>query len=107
MPTPPLLPSNISDNYVPETPLNITKFERQTKVIKDYIERHITNLLSLTDITLNQLVKGCQLAIHSAVLLAEENKQLRSANERQKRKNALRGTFVATRGGLTVQGGLD
>ena len=56
---------------------------------------------------LNQLVKGCQLAMHSAVLLAEENKQLRSENKRQKRKRSKKRAFIATGGILTVQEGRD
>jgi hypothetical protein len=32
---------------------------------------------------LNQLVKGCQLAIHSAVILAQENQDLQAAIKKQ------------------------
>ena len=56
---------------------------------------------------LDQLVKGCQLAMHNAVLLAAENKQLRDENSRQKRKRAQKKKFIATRGVLTMQEGLD
>jgi len=45
------------------------------------------------------------MAMHSAVLLAEENRQLRSENERQKKKKAKRGSYIAARGVLTVQEG--
>ena len=51
---------------------------------------------------LNQLVKGCQLAMHSAVLLAEENRQLRSENKRQKRKRTKKRAFIAIGGVLTM-----
>jgi hypothetical protein len=54
-----------------------------------------------------QLVKGYQLAIQSAVLLAEENRQLRSENIRQKRKRAKKRAFIATGGVFTVQEGYD
>jgi hypothetical protein len=47
------------------------------------------------------------MAMHNAVLLAEENKQLRTANERQKKKRALRRSYVASGGVLTVQEGLN
>lgn len=33
------------------------------------------------------LIKGCQLAMHSAVLLTEENNELRAANEKQKQNS--------------------
>ena len=47
------------------------------------------------------------MAMHSATLLAEENKQLRTANERQKKKRAVRRSYVARGGVLTVQEGLS
>lgn len=45
--------------------------------------------------------------MNSAVLLAEENRQLRLENKRQKQKRAKKRAFIATRGLLTVQEGLD
>jgi hypothetical protein len=53
------------------------------------------------------LVKGCQIAINSAVLLAEENRQLHSENKRQKKKRAKRRACITTRGVLIVQDRLD
>ncbi len=47
------------------------------------------------------------MAMNSAVLLAEENRQLRVENERQKKKRAKRRSYIATGGVLTVQEGLD
>jgi hypothetical protein len=44
--------------------------------------------------------------MNSAVLLAEENRQLRHENERQKKKRAKKRTFIATRGVLTIQEGI-
>ena len=41
--------------------------------IDDYIKRRTTSPLSPTDTALNQLIKGCELVIHSAVLLTKEN----------------------------------
>ena len=40
--------------------------------------------------------------MNSAVLLAEENRQLRGENKRQKKKRAKRRAFIATRGVLTI-----
>ena len=44
--------------------------------------------------------------MNSAVLLAEENRQLRHENERQKKKRAKKRTFIATGGVLTNQEGI-
>jgi hypothetical protein len=43
---------------------------------------------TLTDQALNQLVKGCEIAMNSAIFLAHEKSQLHAANEKQSR-NAL------------------
>ena len=45
--------------------------------------------------------------MNSAVLLAEDNRQLRDENKRQKKKRAKRRAFIATGGVLTIQEGLD
>ena len=45
--------------------------------------------------------------MNSAVLLAEENRQLQAENERQKKKRAKKRLYIATGGVLTVQEGLD
>ena len=45
--------------------------------------------------------------MNSAVLLAEENRQLRVENERQKKKRAKKRLYIATGGVLTIQEGLD
>lgn len=47
------------------------------------------------------------MAMHSAVLLADENRRLRAANERQKKKRAVRRSYIATGGVLTAQEGLN
>jgi hypothetical protein len=45
--------------------------------------------------------------MHSAVILVEENRQLRAENQRQKAKRAKKRTYIATGGVLLVQEGLD
>lgn len=76
-----------------ETPHDTAQLALQANAMKR------TALPTPTNRALDQLVKGCQLAMNSAVLLAEENRQLRSENERQKKKRAKRRAFIAT-GGL-------
>jgi hypothetical protein len=85
-----------------ETPYNIQELEFQAKAIGDFVRRRIAGSSSPTDYTIQQLVKGCQMAMHSAVLLADENKKLRATNKRQKKKRAVRRSYIATGGVLTV-----
>jgi hypothetical protein len=105
-PTPPP-PTTEQAPWVPETPHNIQELEFQAKAIGDFVRRRTAGSSSPTDHAIQQLVKGCQMAMHSAVLLADENKKLRAANERQKKKRAARRSYIATGGVLTVQEGLD
>jgi DDE superfamily endonuclease len=106
-PTPPAPRPITQGSWAPETPYNTTQLERQAKAIKEYMNRRTNSPPSPTDLALNQLVKGCHMAMHNAVLLADENRQLRTENERQKRKRAKKRTYIAKGGVLTVQEGLD
>jgi hypothetical protein len=47
------------------------------------------------------------MVIHSGVILAEENRQLRSKNERQKKKRAKTRSYITTGGILTSQEGVE
>jgi hypothetical protein len=80
--------------------------ELQTQAIKDYLKRRTKSPPSPTEAALDQLVKGCTMAMNSAILLAEENRQLRAVNAKQVKKRAKRRTFLATSRTLTIQEGL-
>jgi hypothetical protein len=103
-PTPPPPPTTEQAPWVPETPHNIQELEFQAKAIRDFVQRRTAGSSSRT---VRQLVKGCQMAMHSAVLLTDENRRLRAANERQKKKRAVRRSYIATGGVLTAQEGFD
>ena len=66
--------------WILETPYNTTQLELQSKTIKDYIKCCTKSLPSPTNLVLNQLVKGCQMAMNSTILLAKENRQLHIEN---------------------------
>jgi hypothetical protein len=103
-PTPPLVLQ--PEHWAPETLYNTAELELQSQAIKDYLKRRTKSPPSPTDLALNQLVKGCQMAMNSATILAEENRQLRAINAKQVKKRAKRRTFIATGGTLTIQEGL-
>lgn len=105
-PTPPLLTIKQAP-WVLETLYNIQELEFQAKAIGEFVQRRTAGSSSPTESAIQQLVKGCQMAIHSAVLLADENKKLQVANERQKKKRAVRRSYIAIGGVLTVYEGLD
>jgi hypothetical protein len=47
------------------------------------------------------------MAMHSRVILVEENRQLQSKNKRQKKKRAKTRSYIATGGILTSQEGVE
>src|SRR5450755_583609 len=101
-PTPPPASTIEQGPWAPETLHNTVELALQSKAIKDYIKHRTKSLPSPTEPALNQLVKGCEMAMNSAILLAEENRQLRIENAKQKKKRAKRRSYIATGGVLTV-----
>jgi hypothetical protein len=95
------------ERWAPETPRNTVELELQSKVIKDYLQHRTKSPPSPTEATLDQLVKGCAMAMNSAILLGEENRQLRAVNAKQVKKRAKRRKYIATSGTLTIQEGLE
>jgi hypothetical protein len=77
-----------------KTPANIVELER--------IRKQRQKTISPTDRVFQKMVKGCQMAMHHAVLLSEENSRLRAENARQKKKRAQRRAFLQTGGTMTV-----
>jgi len=77
---PPTSHSNQSVSWVPETSYNIKELELQTQALKHLLKHHSQSPPSPAKQALNQLVKGCQIAMHNAVLLAQENRELQAAN---------------------------
>ena len=81
--------------WAAETPHNVAELQQQTALLKRCLKRRTHSPLSPTEQALNQLVKGCEMAMSSAVLLASECEKLRAENQRQKRKRAKRRTYIA------------
>lgn len=99
-PSPQLRPQTQSA-WMAETPHGIIQLENQTKLIKQYLRHHTQRPPSPTEQALDQLVKGCQIAMHNAVLLTNQNKKLFTENQHQKQKQAHRRSYIAREGVLT------
>jgi hypothetical protein len=98
-PSPKQLPQQPA--WTSETPHNITQLQHQTTLLKQYLKRRTHSPPSPTDQALDQLIKGCELAMHSAVILANKNEQLRSENKHQTKKRAKTRSYIARNGILT------
>jgi DDE superfamily endonuclease len=101
-PSPPGTAEGPSPLWVAETPHNLTELEKQAKIVRELLQR---TSQSPTNQAVTQLIKGCQIAMHSAVILAKENKELRTANERRERKQQYRRQYIAQGGVLQTQQG--
>jgi len=58
---------------------------------------------SPTNVALDQLIKGCQLAMNNAAILAKENHDLQTANKKQKQKHKQSTNQLLYKEGLSVQ----
>jgi hypothetical protein len=101
-PTPPVIEQPLQQPWIPETPHNVRELELQATAIR---RRHVMS--SPTDHALGQLIKGCEIAMNNAVLLADEVRQLRAANERKKRKQSRKRLYIAIGGVLSTQEGIE
>ncbi|KAJ8104468.1 hypothetical protein OPT61_g10741 [Boeremia exigua] len=101
-PSPPGTASGIPASWTAETPRTTCQLEHQARLVQGLLQRQSQ---SPTSVAIAQLVKGCQLAMNSATILAEENSKLRAANDRQKRKRQIRQQYIACGGVLQAQEG--
>jgi hypothetical protein len=91
-PSPPGTTADGSEAWTAETPRTTEQLEQQARLMRDLLQRQSQ---SPTSLALSQLVKGCQLAMQSATILADENTKLRASNERQRRKRKQRRQYIA------------
>jgi hypothetical protein len=76
-PSPLATTANSEVAWTAETPRTVAQLQQQARLVQSQ---------NPSSQAIRQLVKGCQIAMHSATILAEENTKLRAANQRQRRK---------------------
>jgi hypothetical protein len=105
-PTPPYVPSTLQSPFTAATPHDITQLQLQADMLQQLLQRRTHSPPSPTKQALDQIIKGCQIAMHNATILASENERLIAANERQKRKQSKQRSYIATEAVLTVEEGV-
>jgi hypothetical protein len=95
-PSPPLASEQLPSLPL-KTPANLLELES--------LQRKRQREISPSDQALQKIIKGCQMAMHTAVLLHEENTRLRTENARQKKKRVRR-AFIQTGGTMTIGDGI-
>jgi hypothetical protein len=102
-PLPPRVLTRVLPPWDPETLHNIAELKLQTRAIQQLIRYRTQSPPTPAVQAVNQLVKGCQLAMHNATILAAENRQLRAANAKVRKKRAKKTVLVSRGGTLTAQ----
>jgi len=96
-----------STNSAPKTPHNLKQLEKQASTIKKLLRQRTQSPRSRIKSALNQLVKGCDMTMNSAIILTKENQDLRAAHEKQAQKKKRSKRQIAHTGGLSIQEGIE
>lgn len=105
-PTPPgSSHSKSSSSWTAETPKTAKDLQKQATFIQQLWRQRTRSPPSPITRAVNQVVKGCQIAMGNALLLEQEVKQLRDANTHQKRKRESRRAYIASGDILTAKEG--
>jgi len=96
-------PSPLKSPNVSKTSYNINQLVTHTERL---LQHRPQNPDSPVSQAIGQLIKGCEIAMHGALFLADENRQLRSESQWQKKKKEQSRIYVANGGTLTVAEGV-
>jgi hypothetical protein len=95
-------------HWTPKTPRDIRTLEMQADALTQSLAQlQLGSEGTHTKRAIAQIVKGCQMAMHNALILDHENKRLTAANKGQKKKRAKNRSYIATGGTLTVAEGAE
>jgi hypothetical protein len=107
-PTPPSSrPSSRSSQFTPKTPRTAIQLHKQASMLKDLLHRRSNSPPSPIKTMLDQIIKGSYLSLHGAALLAQDNANLRMANEKIVKKRNRSTRQIPCEEGLTVEEGLQ
>jgi hypothetical protein len=103
--TPP--PPSSQSSWGLQTPHNTAQLQHQASSIKTFLEQMPPSPSDLTNRAINQVVKGCELALNNVVLLARENQDLRAAIELESRKRKRSSKTITLQGSMTAEEALQ
>jgi hypothetical protein len=72
-------------------------------MLKDLLKRRLNSPPSLSKEMLDQIIKGCALALHGGALLAEDVTNLRMANKKMVKKRNQSTRRIPCAEGLTIK----
>jgi hypothetical protein len=107
-PTPPISrPNSRSSQFTPKTPRTVIQLQKQASMLKDLLRQRSNSPPSPSKTILDQIIKGHCIALHNTALLAQENANLRAANEKVVKKRNRSTRQIPCEEGLTVEEGLQ
>ena len=83
-PTPPGSRGSQASTFCPHTPANVDELLKQASLLRDFLKQRSKSPPSPSHNALNQLIKGCQIAMQKGILLEQENRALRAENAIQR-----------------------
>jgi hypothetical protein len=106
-PTPPgSRPNSRSSQFTPKTPRTVIQLQKQALMLKELLKQQSNSPPTPSKIMLDQIIKGHYISLHNTALLAQENANLRAANEKKRQKRNRSTRQIPCNSGLTVEEGL-
>ena len=106
-PTPPgSRPSSKSSQFTPKTPRTVIQLQKQASMLKDLLRQRSNSPPSPSKAILDQIIKGHSIALHNTAILAQDNANLRVANEKVVKKRNRSTRQIPCEEGLTIDEGL-
>jgi hypothetical protein len=103
-PTP---PGSRSTDSIPKTPHNLKQLKKQESTLKKLLRERTYSPPTPSKAALDQLIKGCEMAMNNAILLAKENQDLRAAHEKQLQNRKRSRRQIEAAEGFSIQEGQE
>jgi hypothetical protein len=103
-PTP---PGSQSTDSILKMPYNLEQLKKQESTLKKLLRERIYSPPTPTKAVLDQIIKGCEMAMNNAVLLAKENQDLCAAHEKQLQNRKRSRRQIEAVEGFSIQEGQE
>jgi hypothetical protein len=100
-------PSSRSSQFTPKTPRTVIQLQKQATMLKDLLKQRSNSPPSPSNTILDRIIKGHCEALHNTAILAQENTNLRIANEKIIKKRNRSARQIPCEEGLTIEEGLQ
>jgi hypothetical protein len=92
-----------SSQFTLKTPRTVVQLQKQASMLKDLLKQRSNSPPSPSKTMLDQIIKGHCIALHNTALLAQENANLRAANEKVVKKRTRSTKQIPCEEGLSAE----